>query len=304
MKRISILIRTMRPAQWSKNIVVLAPFVFAIGDRTQQLELASMWKVLLAAAAFCVLSSSVYIFNDIRDRPMDRSHPLKRHRPIAAGELPVPSAVMFGLLLALLSLIAFFRIDARAFVTASSYLALQCIYTVLLKNVPLIDLLVISIGFVLRAITGAAAAGAAISPWLLLCAFWLALFLVLCKRRHEKTSLEHLEGATRPALTKYDVTLLDQLIAVIAAVTIVSYALYTLWPDTVSKFGSRALVLTVPYVVFGIFRYLDLVYRHDLGDRPEKVLLTDMPILINVLLYGVTVVTLLICLGPRFSCPF
>ncbi|HIE11766.1 MAG TPA: decaprenyl-phosphate phosphoribosyltransferase [Kiritimatiellae bacterium] len=304
MKRISALIRTMRPAQWSKNIVVLAPFIFAIGDRTQQLGLASMWKVLLAAVAFCLLSSSVYIFNDIRDREMDRSHPFKRYRPIPAGELPILTAVVFGLLLAVLSLTTFFRINTGAFIFAASYLAVQCIYIPLLKNVPLLDLLVISIGFVLRATTGAAAAGAAISPWLLLCAFWLALFLVLCKRRHEKTSLDHLRGATRPALAKYDIALLDQLIAVIAAVTIVSYALYTLWPDTVSKFGSRALVLTIPYVVFGIFRYMDLVYRHELGDRPEKVLLTDTPILLNVLLYGLTVVALLICIGPRFSFPF
>jgi len=298
------LLRSLRPAQWTKNIVVLAPLIFALGDRTQHLQMTAFWNVLIAATAFCALSGAVYLFNDIRDREMDRRHPVKRLRPIASGRLPVPIAAAAGSLLAAAALGASYAVNTGVLAAALAYLAVQAAYTLLLKQIPLVDLLVISAGFVIRALTGAVASGAAISPWLLLCAFWLALFLVLCKRRHEKINLDHLEGATRPALLKYDVHLLDQLISVMAAVTIVSYSLYTLWPATVAKFGSRALVLTIPFVVFGIFRYLDLVYRHELGDRPEQVLLTDRPLLFDVLLYGVTVVVLLLCSGPRGWCPF
>jgi 4-hydroxybenzoate polyprenyltransferase len=171
----------------------------------------------------------------------------------------------------------------------AAYVMLQAVYSLGLKRVALLDIFVISAGFVLRAVAGALAIEIEISAWLLLCAFLLALFLALCKRRHEKVNLADLDGRQRRSLDHYDARLLDQLIAIISAATVVCYAIYTLAPDTVSKFGTNRLGLTIPFVIFGVFRYLDLVYRHDKGDRPEKILLTDIPILANLVLYGVAV---------------
>jgi len=170
------------------------------------------------------------------------------------------------------------------------YFILQIVYTAGLKKVALVDIFVIAAGFVLRALAGGVVLeGVVISPWLLLCTLLLALFLALCKRRHEKVILSDSGSDTRQSLEKYNQQLLDQLIAIVSAATIVSYSLYTLWPDTVEKFQTSKLGFTIPFVIFGIFRYLDLVYRHEKGDRPEHILLTDIPLLVDLLLYGLTV---------------
>ena len=179
-----------------------------------------------------------------------------------------------------------------------SYIGLQIVYTLVLKQVVLLDLFVIAAGFVLRAMAGAVAVSVTISPWLLLCAMLLALFLALCKRRHEKVVVGDTAGETRANLGRYDERLLDQLIAVVSAATLVFYALYTLWPDTVQKFGNARLAFTIPFVIFGLFRYLDLVYRHDKGGHPEQILLTDAPLLVDLLLYGATVFVLLFVAHP------
>lgn len=286
-------LNALRPAQWTKNLVVFAAFPFALWDRHQDLSAWSgLARVLPAALLFCLASGSVYLFNDLLDRDADRRHPVKRKRPIASGRIaPRPAAAAAALLAAaalggaaLLSL-PFARVLAV-------YLSLQAVYTCLLKRLALVDILVIAAGFVLRAIAGAVILEVSISPWLLLCTFLLALFLALCKRRHEK-SLSNGDAAYRPSLRAYDVRLLDQLIAITSSTTLVSYAIYTLAPETVDKFGNARLGFTIPFVLFGVFRYLDLVYRHDRGDRPERILLTDGPLLANVLLYGVAVILLL-----------
>jgi 4-hydroxybenzoate polyprenyltransferase len=281
-------LRAMRPGQWTKNAVVAAAFFFAIGDKAQSLDLFSAAiKTVLAVAAFCLVSSGVYVFNDIRDRDADRRHPEKRFRPIAAGRIPVRDAVVlsFFLLLFGMGLASYLHINMGLIVL--SYIALQAVYSLGLKRVALVDILVIATGFVIRALAGGLALSVPVSPWLLMCTFLLALFLGVCKRRHEKVQVGAAEQGQREALDKYDTQLLDQLVAITSSSTVLSYAMYTLSPETVDKFGTAALGLTIPFVVFGVFRYLDLVYRQQLGGRPEKILLTDVPILINLASYGI-----------------
>lgn len=287
---IATTLRAMRPAQWTKNGILFAAFAFSYGDHTLDITLLDGLKVLPAFLLFSMATSAVYLFNDIMDRKQDRQHPTKRHRPIAAGQITPRAAATTALCLLAISL-PLATILSPAFATIlGAYLALQLIYSLLLKRVALLDVFMIAAGFVLRAVAGAALLDVPISPWLLLCTFLLALFLALCKRRHEKASIEAGAGARqRISLQKYDLLLTDQLIGIVAAATTVTYAIYTLWPDTIEKFGSARLAYTIPIVMFGIFRYLDLLYRENKGDRPEHVLLTDIPILATILVYGATI---------------
>ena len=302
-------VRAMRPKQWTKNAVVLAAFFFALGDRQQGVVLAAVWTAIEAALLFCLASSAVYLLNDVRDLPLDRAHPKKRFRPIAAGELPVPTAIGMATTLLAVSLAGSWWLSRDLALVIGGYVVLQAVYTLGLKRVALVDIFVIAAGFVLRALAGAVAVRATISPWLLLCTLLLALFLALCKRRHEKVVLSdsclgeasggaRVGGETRESLGQYDERLLDQLIAIVSAATLVCYALYTLWPDTVEKFGTARLGLTIPFVIFGLFRYLDIVYRHEKGDRPEQILLTDVPLLVDLALYGLTVLAVLLSARP------
>jgi len=287
-------IKAMRPYQWTKNGVVFAAFIFALGDKQQHLSKASLNHALLAAIFFCLMSSAIYLINDIRDRNNDRQHPTKRFRPIAAGTVPLCGASILSLSLIILSLTGSYLLNIQLFAVICTYFIMQLVYTFGLKRVALVDIFVISAGFVLRALAGAVVLHVVISPWLLLCTMLLALFLALCKRRHEKNELGHMPEHTRASLTQYNVKLLDQLISIVSSAVIVCYALYTLWPDTVAKYGTSRLGFTIPFVIFGLFRYLDLVYRHEKGDRPEKILLTDIPLILNLLAYGVTVLAILL----------
>lgn len=289
------LIRAMRPKQWTKNAVVLAAFVFALGDPAQGLDPARDLAMALAAAAmFCLASSAVYLFNDLRDVELDRLHPEKRRRPIASGALRPATARAAAAGLLGVSLAGSWLIAPALFGILAAYLVLQAAYTLKLKQIALLDIFVIASGFVLRAMAGGYAIGVAISPWLLLCTLLLALFLALCKRRQEHVHAETGDARTRPALQEYDERLLDQLVAMTGGATLLSYALYTFAPETVAKFGSHKLGFTIPFVLFGLFRYLDLVYRHKKGERPEQVLLTDLPLLITVGLYGLTALALMV----------
>lgn len=286
----------MRPNQWTKNSVLLAAFLFGYWDQSQNVQLAaSLPRIIPGVLLFCLTSSSVYLVNDVRDLESDRGHPTKQFRPIAAGRVSVPAALLTALLLALFALSCAWLLNPSFFATILAYLVVQAIYSCLLKTIALVDIFVIACGFVLRAIAGAFVINVTISPWLLLCTFLLALFLALCKRRHEKLVLSDAGDTTqRASLGNYDTQLLDQLIAIVSGATIVSYALYTLWPETVEKFNTTTLGFTIPFVMFGVFRYLDLVYRHEKGDRPEKILLTDIPLLVTIFLYGIAVITIFI----------
>ena len=292
MKRLRTLVRLLRVKQWTKNAVVFAAFVFALGDRQQDLAAWELWKVCLAALAFSLVASAVYIFNDLRDAPQDRLHPIKKHRPIASGEAAPRLARALAAALAGAGLGGAWRLDPGFLAVLGAYLVLQTFYTLGLKRIPLVDVVVISLGFVLRALAGAVVIHVRISPWLLLCAMLLALFLGLCKRRHEKVNLAGL--GTRAALDGYDERLLDLLFAMMGSAALVCYSIYTLWPETVAKFGTPWLGATIPFVIFGLFRYMDLVYRRDQGDRPEHILLTDVPLMADVTLYGLAVLGVLL----------
>ena len=287
MKLLSTFFRLLRVNQWTKNAVVFAAFFFALGDQNQSLTLWLCWKSALAALAFALVSSAVYILNDLKDAPKDRLHPVKRLRPIASGEVSAPAALSVVAVVLAVGLWGSWQIAPRLFAVTSAYFVMQLAYTFGLKKISLLDVMIIAVGFVLRAIAGAEAVRVPISPWLLVCTFFLALFLALCKRRHEKISLAGL--GTRASLDAYDEKLLDLLVAVAAGATIVVYSIYTLWPETVAKFGTNRLAATIPFVVFGIFRYLDLAYRREQGERPERVLLTDLPLLLDIALFGATV---------------
>jgi 4-hydroxybenzoate polyprenyltransferase len=290
----SVILRLLRPKQWTKNIVVLAALVFALGDPAQGVTWAAARLALLATALFCLVSSGVYILNDVRDVELDRIHPTKRLRPIAAGEITRGAALALALLLLAGAGFAAWRLDPGFSLVVAAYVVLQLLYTFGLKRVALVDIFIIAGGFVLRALAGGVVIHVAVSPWLLLCTLLLALFLALCKRRHELVILQGAGGETRPSLRGYDRRLLDILIPMIGASTLVCYSLYTLWPDTVAKFGTHNLAYTIPFVIFGLFRYLDLVYRHEQGGRPEQILLTDPPLLTSVALYGATVLAVLL----------
>lgn len=284
------LARAMRPRQWTKNIVVLAAFFFALGDKQQQLSPLMLGWALLATALFCITSSAVYVFNDIVDRQRDAAHPAKHLRPIASGAIPLASAWAFAFILLCIGLGGSWLMVPEFRLTVGIYVALQLAYTLWLKHVALVDVFIIAGGFVLRAIAGGVAVSVMISPWLLICTFLMALFLALCKRRHEKRLLEQNQLSTpRPSLRDSDLRLFDQLIAIMAGAVIIAYAIYTQWPDTIAKFQTTHLSFTIPFVIFGIFRYLDLVYRQAKGDQPEYILLTDIPLILDILLFGACV---------------
>ena len=289
---ISSLVRSLRPSQWTKNLIVFGALLFAK-------RLTDPSAVLLSVAAFaifCALSSVVYLINDIADREADRQHPLKRNRPIASGTLPVSVAAATAAILGIAALAAAFLLRFEFGLVASAYLGLMALYSGPLKHVVIIDVLTIAIGFVLRAVAGAVVINVEISQWLLMVTVLGALFLALSKRRHELVLLA--DGATshRPILEEYSPYLLDQMISVVTASTLVAYAFYTVSPDTVQKFGTDKLGLTLPFTLYGIFRYLYLVHQKEGGGSPSDLLLNDRPLLACVALWAVAVV--LVLYGP------
>jgi 4-hydroxybenzoate polyprenyltransferase len=269
----------MRPRQWPKNLLVFAGIVFAA-----QLADPVRWAEALAAfVAYCAVSSGAYLLNDVRDVEQDRLHPVKRQRPIARGELSARAALMLAAVLAAVALAIAGWLGPVSVAFLVGFAALQVGYSFGLKHIVLVDVFVIAGLFVIRAAAGAAAVDVRISPWLLLCTVLLALFLALAKRRGELVLVGARETPGRPVLEGYSLELVDQLVSVVAASTVIAYSLYTF-----TARDSKALMVTIPFVIFGIFRYLLLVHRDDLGEEPEQVLLTDVPILVDIALWIVT----------------
>jgi 4-hydroxybenzoate polyprenyltransferase len=254
-------------------------------------------RALLAFGLFCGLSGAVYLLNDVADVERDRLHPLKRRRPVASGALPVRTAATTAVLLGSVCLGLAFLLGPQFALCAAAYLALNLLYSFRLKEVVIVDVLSVSLGFVLRAVAGAVAIGVVISEWLLICTILLALFLVLAKRRHELTSLEGEASSHRKILAEYSPYLLDQMIAVVTASCVTAYAFYTTAADTREKFRTDRLVWTLPFVLYGIFRYLYLVHRKEQGGSPTDVLLTDRPLLIAVALWAITLVAIVYTAG-------
>jgi len=286
---IADLLASLRPAQWTKNLLVFAGLIFSQGF----LQPGLIGRVVLAFLVFCVLSGSMYLVNDVLDAERDRSHPQKRHRPVASGRLRPGVAMAAGVGLLVLACAAAFALSLRFGIVALSYAALLTAYSAGLKHVVILDALIIAAGFVLRALAGVVVIDAEFSHWLLLCTILLALFLTFGKRRHEILLLEGGAADHRPILEEYSPQFLDQMIAVVTASTLMAYALYTISPETAAKLGTTRLPLTIPFVLYGIFRYLYLLYRHDLGGNPSEHLLTDRALLLDVALWAAVVVLLL-----------
>ena len=288
MRLLRAVLVSLRPRQWVKNLFVLAGLVFA-----QKLLTPLVWPALAAFALFCALSGAVYLFNDVADRDQDRLHPQKRLRPVASGALGTRPALGIAAGLLVGSLALGFLLSRGFGVVALAYAVLLLAYSAWLKHVVIVDVLVVAIGFVLRAVAGALAIGVAISGWLLICTILLALFLALGKRRHELLALGAEAGRHRPILAEYSAGLLDQMIAVVTASTVTAYALYTMSPETVAKFRTQLLPATLPFVLYGIFRYLYLLYRRRLGGNPSELFLNDRALLVNTLLWMLAVLLII-----------
>lgn len=285
---------SLRPRQWSKNLFVFAGLIFS-----QSLFTPLVWPALGAFLIFCALSGAIYVFNDLADVEKDRVHPTKRNRPIASGALAAPTAAVLGAVLLVGSLVAAFRLSVPFGLVAAAYAILLTAYSLWLKHLVILDVLTVAAGFVLRAVAGAAAIAVEISGWLVICTILVALFLALGKRRHEYRTLRGDAAAHRPILAEYSESFLDQMVAVVTASTVTAYALYTMSPDTVAKFHTRLLPVTLPFVLYGIFRYLYLLYRRELGGNPSDLLLNDRALLINTVLWMLAL--LVIIYGPEWG---
>ena len=286
-----LLFRNMRPRQWTKNAIIFAPLIFSQNFLKAPLVL----ETLLAFAVFCALSGAVYIINDLLDIEQDRKHPLKCNRPLASGLLKPRSAVIFLIVLLMgLTVFAVSFFNVQFIFIAAGYLALQICYSLWLKHVVIIDVFCIASGFLLRVAAGAVAIEVSFSTWLFFCTILLSLFLALSKRRHELVLLEDGAVGHRRILYEYSTGLLDQMISIVTTSTLIAYILYTVSAETVSKFGSDKLKYTIPFVLYGIFRYLYLIYQKNEGGSPEKALLNDRPIVLTLVLYGLVVCIVLL----------
>jgi len=283
------LLKLARPVQWLKNLIILAALVFA-GVATEKLRVELS---LITLAVFCLLSSAVYTLNDLIDRNRDREHPLKKERPIASGEVSTAAAGAMIILLLAAGLAGSSLISTELFIISLVFVLFNALYSLLLKNIVILDVMSIAISFVIRAYAGAIAINVPASKWLMINTLFLALFLGFGKRRHELVLLDKNAGSHRKILDRYSPYLLDQLIGIVTASVVVMYMLYSFSAEVSQKLGTENLFLTVPFVVYGIFRYLYLIHKEEKGGSPTKVLISDMPILINVILWIITVVIVL-----------
>ena len=286
---VRLLLISLRPEQWTKNLFVFAGVLFG----GHLLDVPAMLRAVAAFAVFCALSGVVYIFNDLADRTADQQHPLKRLRPIASGRLSPSTAAIAAIILGVVSLAAAVLLSPMFAVLSATYVALLILYSIVLKHLVIIDALTIAAGFVLRAAAGAVAVFVPISHWLLVCTTLLALFLVLSKRRHELTLLADGAMTHRPILEEYSPYLLDQMIAVVTASTLVAYSVYSTSTETAERLNTTRLGLTIPFVLYGIFRYLYLVHQKRAGGSPADLLLTDRPLLACVGLWALSVALIL-----------
>jgi 4-hydroxybenzoate polyprenyltransferase len=278
------LFKSIRPQQWLKNFFIFAPLIFSenIFNRSMLLQ------TILAFAVFCLLSGALYILNDLKDIEEDRLHPIKSKRPLAAGELKKRQAIVAFVVLSFISLVLAEIVNMDFLWVCLVYFVLQIAYSFALKHVVILDVFIVASGFFLRVIAGAVAIRVQISPWLLICTTLLALFLALGKRRHEILLLDEAAINHRPILKEYSPYLLDQMISVVTASTVIAYCLYTISGETIEKFGTNKLILTVPFVLYGIFRYLYLIHQRAEGGTPETLILRDRPLLLDIFLWIVS----------------
>jgi 4-hydroxybenzoate polyprenyltransferase len=278
-----------RPQQWIKNLFIFAAIIFS----QNILNISLLGKTIVAFISFCLLSSSSYIFNDIQDVEEDKSHPLKSKRPLASGRLKKSHALFSFGFLGFLGLALAASLNWPFLLISLIFFFLQVAYSLWLKHVVILDVFVVAAGFLIRVVAGGLAIKVTLSSWLLICGTLLALFLALSKRRHELVLLSKEASEHRPILEEYSPYFLDQLIAVVTASIVVAYCLYTISEETVAKFGTSNLIFTVPFVLYGIFRYLYLIHRKFEGGSPETLIIKDKPLLIDIFLWIVTAVLIL-----------
>ncbi|MBN1878516.1 decaprenyl-phosphate phosphoribosyltransferase [bacterium] len=283
------LIETMRPKQWIKNLLVFAGVLFSL----KFFDLAYLLRSIAAFFIFSAISGSVYIMNDLMDYKRDLAHPEKCSRPIPSGRLSRSNAVIALVILAIVSFSIAFRLSISFGLVASGYFVMNIAYSWKLKHVVIIDVMIIALGFVLRAVAGSVVIHVDFSHWLLMCTMLLALFLAICKRRHELYLIKEQAGNHRAVLDHYTPALIDQMTSVVTASALVTYALYTISPEVTGKLGTNKLIYTFPFVLFAIFRYLYLVISRNQGGSPEKVFLQDKAMIVDMALWILTVFIIL-----------
>jgi 4-hydroxybenzoate polyprenyltransferase len=280
---VRLILRSLRPYQWTKNGFVLLPLVFA----QKVFDYPQLILSVQAAAIFCAMTGAVYLINDCLDVEEDRNHPVKKYRPLAAGLISIPLAVVTAGVLLSISLAWGFWLQRDLFIVLVTYLAIQFLYNYRLRDVVILDIFCVSSGFFLRVMAGAVTIQVPMSRWLIICAILLAMFLSLCKRRHELLTLGQTEaGSHRKVLSQYSTPLLDQMIGLTTGGVLLSYLLYCTAPDTIEKFQTDRLIYTFPFVLYGIFRYLYLMHQKKEGGSPERILVHDIPMLSTIILWG------------------
>lgn len=292
MKQIYYVLLAMRPRQWTKNLVVFAGLIFSKNLAHPALVV----KSLEAFFIFCLLSGVIYIINDIADIEKDKLHEAKRRRPLPSGNLRVSTAAISSVVIGGAALLWAFRAGSSFFAVSVIFFGLNFLYSFFFKKAVLLDVVSISLSFVIRAIAGVEAlveldTSIELSPWLLICTLFLSLFLAFCKRRHELMTMTQ-ASEHRETLAEYSPNLIDQLVGISASGAILSYSIYTIWPDTVQKFGTEGLVYTIPLVLLGLMRYLYLVYSKDMGGSPSDILLSEKFILFVVFLWVLLVIAI------------
>jgi 4-hydroxybenzoate polyprenyltransferase len=274
---------SMRPRQWVKNVFIFAPMIFSL----HMFQPGYIWRSILAFLLFSLVTGTIYVINDILDRKQDRLHPTKKDRPIASGRLGIRAALWLTAVLSCGALLTIARFNRDFFLITLFYAGLNVLYSIYLKRVVIIDIMVIAVGFVLRVMIGGAVNHIVLYPWILISTFLLAIFLALIKRRQELLKLQGVPGEkpARATLQNYNLGLLDQMISIATATTLISYIMYTLSPDVQQKFHSGKLFYTVPFVIFGIYRYLFLAYAKGEGESPSDVIYSDLPFTLNIVIW-------------------
>lgn len=298
MEKFFLLYQSSRVKQWIKNIFIFAPVVFGLKEliATQSFHWELIKNSITAFFLFSLLASGLYIINDCFDKNQDQLHPAKKNRPIASGRLPVAWALTFAISLQTICFVLIYLFNRKFFYIALFYIVLNLLYSLYLKKIVILDVMIIGIGFVVRVEIGGVINQIDLSSWILVITFLGAIFLGLIKRRQEmfKLGSENDHGETRSTLKEYNLSLLDQLISITTATTLISYIIYVLNPGIQEKFQTRGLVFTVPFVIFGIFRYLYLTYSKGMGESPDEIIFSDIPFSLNILLWGISFVFLII----------
>lgn len=280
---------TMRPKQWVKNVFIFTGLIFS--RNLFQVDLLA--KASVGFILFSLAASSVYIFNDIQDIERDRQHPEKRKRPLPAGLLSVQTAYVVSIALTIFALVAGYFLNKMFFAILVAYVVMNIAYTLKIKDMVILDVMFIAFGFVIRVLAGTVLADVRPSDWLIICTITISLFLGFSKRRHELSLMGNNSNNHRKVLTHYSIPFLDQMIAVATACTVMSYALYTVAEETVTRFETRNLVFTIPFVLYGIYRYFYLIHQKEKGGNPTSAVLADLPLFLDGVLWLIAVILII-----------